>query len=135
MIELTTAALDTAEQAAGNGPVVMVNLLWFRETPDYPPDFAEAKPDARTGYYEGYVGGFRAACEEVGVTPELLFVGKQLSGILVGQNDDWDEIAAVRYKSFADLRKILDNETYIQTAKPHQLAVIANWRFIATREG
>lgn len=134
MIELTTAALNAAEQAVGDGPVVMVNLLWFRDMPDYPPDFTDAKPDARTGYYEGYVGGFRAACEEVGVIPELLYAGKQLSGILVGPNDDWDEIVVVRYRSFADLRKILDNETYIRAAKPHRFAVIANWRFIATRD-
>ena len=55
--ELDNAALDAAAAAIGQGPVVMVNLLRFRDVPQYPEGFAEAKPDSRTGYYEGYVGG------------------------------------------------------------------------------
>ncbi|MEO9337145.1 hypothetical protein ABFT80_06880 [Mesorhizobium sp. SB112] len=133
MNELSPAAIDEAEQTLGDGPVVMVNLLWFRETPDYPADFVDAKLSARTGYYEGYVGGFRAAAEQVGVVPELLYAGTQLHGLLAGPEDDWDEIAIVRYDSFADLRKILNSEIYAQAAKPHRLAVVANWRFFATR--
>jgi hypothetical protein len=132
-LELTTAALDAAEQALGPGPVVMVNLLRFRDTPDYPEGFAEARGDVRSGYYEGYVGGFQATCQALGITPELIYAGTQVSGILVGPDDHWDEIVLVRYQRFADLRQILDHELYIQTAKPHRFAVIADWRFIATR--
>lgn len=131
-IELTTAALDAAEQALGTGQVVMVNLLWFRDAPDYPEGFADAKPDARSGYYEGYVGGFTATCQALGIAPELIYAGTQRSGILAGPGDDWDEIVVVRYQGFADLRKILEHDTYLTTAKPHRLAAIADWRFIAT---
>jgi hypothetical protein len=132
-LELDTVALDEATQAIGKGPVVMVNLLRFRDTPEYPADFADAKPDSRIGYYEGYVGGFRAACEELGVTSQLLFAGARVHSLLAGPGDDWDEMAVVRYDSFADLRKILDSETYTRRAKPHRFATLSDWRFIATQ--
>lgn len=131
--ELDDAALDAAAQAIGEGPVVMVNLVKFREAPDYPEGFAEAKPDSRSGYYEGYVGGFRAACESTGVIPELLYAGQRVHNLLAGPDDHWDDIVVVRYDSFADLRTILDSDVYARHAKPHRFAAIADWRFIATR--
>ncbi len=132
-LELDPAALDEAAQAIGDGPVVMINLLRFRDTPEYPAGFVDAKPDSRSGYYEGYVGGFRAACEEIGVAPQLLFAGPRVYGLLASPDDNWDEIAVVRYGRFADLRKILDSDTYVRRAKPHRFAVLADWRFIAAQ--
>lgn len=126
--------LDQAARAIGDGPVVMVNLLRFRATPDYPLGFEGAHADSRSGYYHGYVGGFRLAAEELGIAPELVYAGAQLAGLLVGQDDLWDEIAIVRYADFADLRRILASDTYVRHAKPHRFAVLADWRFIATKE-
>ncbi|WP_126975643.1 hypothetical protein [Frigidibacter oleivorans] len=132
-LELDDTALDEAEQAIGDGPVVMVNLLRFRDVPDYPAGFADAKESAQSGYYEGYVGGFRKTCEELGITPQLLFAGPRVHSLLAGPDDNWDEIAVVRYERFGDLRKILESSTYARLAKPHRFAVLADWRFIATR--
>lgn len=134
MLEISDAALTHAERTIGEGPVVMVNLLWLREKPDYPAGFADAKPDSLAGYYEGYVGGFREACAELGVEPELVYAGPRVVGILAGPGDDWDQIAVVRYKQFSDLKRILESETYARRAKPHRFAVVADWRFIATRD-
>lgn len=131
--ELDDVTLDKAAQAIGQGPVVMVNLLKFRETPAYPDGFAEAKPSSRSGYYEGYVSGFHAACEAAGVTPHLIYAGQRIHNLLAGVDDRWDDIVVVRYDSFADLRAILDTDVYVRRAKPHRFAVIADWRFIATR--
>ena len=131
-LDLDDNKLDAAARAIGDAPVVMVNLLRFRATPHYPANFAHAFLDSRQGYYEGYVGGFRAACAEVGVAPELVYAGAQAAGILVGADDDWHEIAVVRYPSFADFRRIIATDTYILRAKPHRLAVLEDWRFIAT---
>lgn len=131
--ELDDVALDAAAQAIGQGPVVMVNLVRFRAAPAYPDGFAEAKPDSRSGYYEGYVGGFYAACEAAGVTPQLLYAGQRVHSLLAGPDDHWDDIVIVRYDSFADLRAVLDSAVYARRAKPHRFAAIADWRFIATR--
>ncbi|WP_315764876.1 hypothetical protein [Sphingomonas sp. Y38-1Y] len=131
-LELTEANLDAAAAAIGDGPVVMVNLLRFRDTTDYPAGFEATYADARQGYYEGYVGGFRAACAEVEVVPELIYAGPRAAGVLSGTDDDWDEIVLVRYPAFADFRRIIDTDTYVRLAKPHRFAVLADWRFIAT---
>lgn len=133
-LELDDRRLDEAGRAIGDGPVVMVNLLRFRETPDYPLGFAGAHADSRSGYHQGYVGGFRLAAEELGIAPELVYAGAQLAGLLVGADDLWDELAVVRYADFSDLRRILASDTYARHAKPHRFAVLADWRFIATRE-
>jgi hypothetical protein len=132
-LELHEDKLDDAARAFGEGPVVMVNLLRFRGATEYPPDFPGALSDPKRGYYEGYVSGFRAACAEVGVAPELVYAGAQVAGILVGPDDDWDEIAIVRYPSFADFRRIIATDAYIRLAKPHRSAVLKDWRFIATK--
>jgi hypothetical protein len=132
-LELEDRTLDEAAHAIGDGPVVMVNLLRFRDTPAYPVGFEGARPNSRSGYHEGYVGGFRRAAEELGIAPELIFAGARLAGVLAGPDDDWDEIAVVRYEGFADLRRIIVSDTYIRHAKPHRFAVLADWRFIATK--
>ena len=132
MNELNKAALDEASRTVGDGPVVMVNLLWFRDKPEYPPGFEGAKPDARSAYYEGYVDAFRVVAQEVSVTPEVVYVGQNLSGVLAGPDDDWEEIVLVRYQTFGDLRKMIESETYARIANPHRKAAIANWRFFVT---
>lgn len=133
-LELDDCQMDEAARAIGDGPIVMVNLLRFRERPDYPVGFEGARPDSRSGYYEGYVGGFRRAAAELGLTPELVYAGVRLADLVVGPDDTWDEIAVVRYAAFADLRRIMVSDTYVRHAKPHRFAVLADWRFIATKE-
>ncbi|MGX9424797.1 MULTISPECIES: hypothetical protein [Bradyrhizobium] len=133
MNELTKEALDAAERAVGEGPVVMINLLWFRNAPDYPAGFEGAKPNARSAYYEGYASAFRTTAEDLGVASQVVYAGNRLNGLLAGPNDDWDDIVVVRYERFADLRKIVESDAYDRTATPHRLAGIANWRFFATR--
>lgn len=130
---LTDLTLDEAEEAAGKATVVMINHLWFRDEPEYPADFSDHKPDAREGYYAGYVPGFRQAAEEVGVEPELIYAGRRLNSLLAGPDGDWDEIVIVRYQSFQDLRQILNSTAYKENAEPHRLAVIKKWHFFATR--
>ncbi|WP_338661977.1 hypothetical protein VQH23_17310 [Pararoseomonas sp. SCSIO 73927] len=133
MNELSLEAFDAAAGAVGDGPVVMVNLLRFRARTEYPAGFEGARPDPRSAYYEGYVGGFRAAAAELGVSATLVYAGHWVSGLLAGPEDGWDDIVVVRYERFADLRAILASESYARGAVPHRLAGIADWRFIATR--
>lgn len=133
MNELTPGTLAAAEREIGQGPVVMVNLLWFRTAAEYPANFEGAKPDARSAYYEAYAGAFRAIAQEMGVATELVYAGSRLAGFIAGSDDDWDDMVLVRYNSLADLRKVVESETYAVRANPHRMASIRNWRFIATR--
>ena len=130
--DLTTAAMDDAAPAIGNGPVTMVNLLWFRDAPGYEPGFAEAKPDVRSAYYEGYAGAFVAVAKELGVEGvEIVFVGSRKDGLVAGPDDDWDDIVILRYPSFADFRRIVESDQYLRQANPHRVASIAYWRLTA----
>lgn len=131
--ELTTAAMDAAEQVVGEGPVVMVNLLWFRDVPDYPDGFDNAKPNSRTAYYEGYAGAFQSIARELGIATQLIYAGDRSHGLIAGPEDDWDAIVIVRYDRFSDLKRIVESDTYRMAASPHRLAGVANWRFFATR--
>ena len=131
--DLTTAAMDSAAASIGAGPVTMVNLLWFREQPEYEAGFADAKPDVRRVYYEGYAGAFVAAAKELGVAGvEVVLAGSRKAGLVAGPDDDWDDIVVVRYRSFADFRKIVESDRYLKTASPHRVASVANWRLVAT---
>jgi len=54
---------------------------------------------------------------------------------LVGPPDEpWDEVALVRYPSFADFRRVVENPRYLREAVPHRRAALADWRLIAIAE-
>lgn len=134
--ELTPTAMDAAAAAIGDGPVTMVNLIWFRDAVEYPAGFDGARPDPRGAYYEGYAGAFNRIAAELGVTGvELVLRASRTGGLVSAPEDDWDDLVIVRYQSFADFRRIVESEPYHRLASPHRLAGISNWRLIATRAG
>lgn len=131
--DLTTAAMDAAAPSIGAGPVTMVNLLWFRDQPEYDAGFADTKPDVHSAYYEGYAAEFVAVAKELGVEGfEVVLAGSRKDSLVAGEGDDWDDIVIVRYESFADFRKIVESDRYVKAASPHRIASVANWRLIAT---
>lgn len=132
-VELPKYVLDDAVTRVGDGPVVMVNLLTFRERPLYPDGFADRKSTARAAYYEGYAGAFGQIAAMLGIKYELVHAGSQLLTLVPLEPESWDDIVIVRYRSLSDLRRITETEDYARHAAPHRLAGIAAWRFIATR--
>ena len=130
--ELSQQVLAAAAPSLGDGPVTMVNLVWFRDRAIYPDGFEGAPTEAREAYYEGYAGAFAAVAAEVGVTGvEVLLKGSRTVGLIVGPDDDWDDIVIVRYPSFAAVRAIVESEQYRRLADPHRRAAVENCRFIA----
>jgi hypothetical protein len=134
MNELSPQTLEAAISSIGEGPVVLVNLLWFRETPRYASEFISGKTTAKDAYFEGYAQVFREIAQELGVTSELLYAGDRVAGLLAAAEDDWDRIVIVRYQRLADLKLIMNTEAYRIKAAPHRLAAIENWRFFATKQ-
>ncbi len=133
LCDLTKAALDAAAPALALGPVTMVNLLWFRPSVAYADEVPDPHPDARSALYDGYVPAFAEVSEELGVTGiEPVFVGRNAAGLVAAPEDNWDDIVIVRYRSFADFRKIVESDQYLRRAKPHHRAALANWRITAT---
>lgn len=132
-VELPGHVLNEAVTRVGDGPVVMVNLLTFRDSPLYADGFADRKSSARAAYYEGYAGAFGQIAARLGIEYELVHAGRQLLTLVPREPKSWDDIVIVRYRSLADLRRITETEDYARHAAPHRLAAIAAWRFIATR--
>ena len=131
--ELTSQALDDAAAALGDGPVTMVNLLWFRAEVAYAGPVDAAEPDPRSALYRGYAVAFSEIARDLGVEGvEVVYVGQRAAGLVAAPEDDWDDLVIVRYRSFADFRKIVESEPYGRRARPHHRAAIANWRLTAT---
>jgi len=121
-----------ATKRLGNGPVVMINLLCFKDQPQYADGFENKKTTARSAYYEGYASAFQQIAAALGISTELVYAGSQLMTLLPEEAETWDDIVIVRYNSFADLLAIIDSPDYASQAAPHRLASIASWRFVAT---
>ncbi len=135
LYDLTEEALDAAAPVLGTGPVTMVNLIWFRSEVAYVGEVSDPQPDPRSALYKGYVSAFGAVAEKLGVSEiEPVFVGHRAAGLVAAPEDDWDDIVIVRYRSFADFRKIVESHEYARRAKPHHRAAVANWRITATVE-
>ena len=131
--DLTEEALDAAAPALGDRPVTMVNLLWFRSEVAYAGDVAHAQPDPRSALYKGYAVAFMEIAQELGLEGvEAVYIGHRSVGLVATPEEDWDDLVIVRYRSFADFRKIVESEQYARRAKPHHRAAIANWRLTAT---
>ena len=112
----------------------MVNLLWFRTAAEGPTGTQDAKADAPKAYYEGYVGPFVGIKQQLGIEGvEVAFNATQAAGLVRAPGDDWDDDVVVRYRSFADLRRIIESEAYERLAASIRRAAFANWRLTATR--
>ena len=130
--DLTKAELDSAAPELGDGPVTMVNQLWFRSEVAYSDDAPTRHSDPRSALYNGYAVAFVEIAQELGVLGvEAVFVGQRKAGLVATPEDNWDDLVIVRYGSFADFRKIVESEQYARRAKPHHRAAIANWRLTA----
>lgn len=130
--QLTTSSLNAAAQTLGEGRIHMVNLLWFRDFPSYPPDFDGALADVRKAYYEGYAGAFRNIVCALEIEIDLAFAGSRLAGLVAGSDDEWDDVAIVSYPSFEAFRAVVEHADYQRLALPHRIAAVRNWRLIAT---
>ena len=134
LTDLTEEALDAAASGLGDHPVTMMNLLWFRSEVAYAGDIAHAQPDPCSALYKGYAVAFMEIAQELGVEGiEAVYVGHRAAGLVATQEEDWDDLVIVRYRNFADFRKIVESGQYARRAKPHHRAAIANWRLIATK--
>ncbi|MFK3690779.1 hypothetical protein ACI2J4_10875 [Agrobacterium tumefaciens] len=131
---LSMEILSEAAERLGNEPVVMINLLRFREKPLYEVGFDDgAKLTSRSAYYEGYAQAFQQIAAKLGVTSERVYIGSQAMTLVSNEDEQWDDIVIVRYRSFADLRSIIEHRDYKLKAEPHRQAAVKCWRFIASR--
>jgi hypothetical protein len=131
-VEITPSALTSASASIADGPVFMVNLLRYKERADYADKADMAGKTGREAYFEHYVPAFRAVAAAEGV--DVFYLGAVMSSVVAPDGERWDDVAIVRYPSFAAFRRIVESPEYLETAAHHRKAALDDWRLIATNK-
>ena len=127
----------TAEQVSAitdldqSAPVVMLNLVRFRDTADYSghPELAPQQPISGSNAYERYGEAAQPHLAEAGASVEYL---GSCSAPVIGPTDEqWDAIILVRYPSAAAFIAMVAKPDY-QVLSGHRTAALADSRLIPT---
>ena len=111
-------------------PVVMINLLKFRDAAAYPKG-SDAAPCSGRKAYERYSRVALNKVIEVGGRP--IWAGEGLGSIIGPEEEGWDEAILVRYPSVEAFVSMLGMPEY-QAVTIHRTAALEDSRLIATRE-
>lgn len=111
------------------GPVVMLNLLKFREVADYSgaphlaPDTEISGKQAYKRYIEHTLPFLKAAGSEV------LFQGKGGAFLIGPEEEDWDTVLLVKHTNAAKFLQFASSEEYLKGAG-HRTAALADSRLL-----
>lgn len=111
-------------------PIVMVNLLKFRDSANYPTD-SDHSPCSGEEAYKRYSKVASVKIREAG--GEIHFASRSM-GTLIGPTDEeWDQVILVKYPSFKAFVGMIMAEEY-QAASVHRTAAMENSRLIMSEE-
>lgn len=118
-------------------PIVMVNLLRYRDEADYAGAAGtgagfDASPCTGREAYARY-GAVAVECvAEAG--GRVQWAGRVAAGVIAPEGEEWDDVVLVRYPSRAAFLRMLASERYRAVA-PHRTAALLDSRLIATEGG
>ena len=117
-----------------SGPIVMLNLLRFRDVADYSasPELAPAEPISGSKAYEHYMKHTRPFLEGGG--GEVLFMGKGSSFLIGPSEEKWDAVLLVKQQSKDSFMAFAQNEGYLK-GLGHRTAALADSRLMPMKEG
>ncbi len=118
---------DFARSAPDARPIVMLNLLRFREVADYG-DSREAAVSGKKAYSH-YSRAVMPLLWEVGGQP--LWMGKARAGVIVPDGESWDEVLLVQYPSRAAFVRMVTSDAYRRILH-HRTAALADSRLVET---
>lgn len=116
-----------------DGPVVMLNLLRFRQTADYSahPELAPESPISGAEAYQRYTQHTLPFLQESG--GEVLFMGNG-GHCLIGPTDErWDLVLLVRHKSASVFLEFAQNQAYL-AGLGHRTAALEDSRLLPIRQ-
>lgn len=127
-VEQAIASIDP------NKPVYMLNLLKFRPVAVYDPSTpAEIRSlpscSGQDAWQQRYVPAFFALPTMNG--SRVPFSGKMVGKVLGLKDDDWDEVALVKYENIGVFRDTVMSEEYMRMVVPHRVAALADARLFA----
>jgi hypothetical protein len=116
------------------GPVVMLNLLRFREVADYSatPHLAPTQAISGAEAYQRYIEHTLPHLQASG--GELVFLGEGGSFLIGPAHERWDAAMLVRQRSVADFIAFASNEEY-GAGLAHRMAALEDSRLLPLVEG
>lgn len=116
-----------------SGPVVMLNLLRFKETADYSgsPELAPENPITGKEAYRLYKKHTVPFLEEAG--GEMIFLGKGGHFLIGPEEEAWDEVLLVRHASVDKFMAFARNEGYLKGIG-HRTAALTDSRLLPIEE-
>ena len=116
-----------------SGPVVMLNLLKFRDVADYSadPQLAPAAPISGSQAFDRYVTHTLPFLRESG--GEVLFLGEGGAFLIGPAEERWDRVMLIRQASVASFLSFASHEGYL-AGLGHRTAALADSRLLPLTE-
>jgi len=129
----TADQLRAMQNEGPDGPIVMVNLLKYREKAAYAADRTEAKENLSGREAYRRYGMTAIQCVNA-LGGGLVWSGPQALVFIGGHEQDWDDIVCVRYPSRQAFLKMISNPEYL-AATYHREAGLARTALICCKAG
>lgn len=115
-------------EAPDAAPIVMLNLLRFRDVADY----GAGGPQGVSGKsaYGRYSKAVTPLLFEVGGCP--LWMGRGRAALIAPEGEAWDEVLLVHYPSRAAFMRMVESDAY-RAIMHHRTAALSDSRLIETR--
>ena len=111
-------------------PIVMVNLLKFRNQASYPAG-SEHSPCSGEEAYKRYSKVASVKIREAG--GNIHFASRSMGTVIAPPGEEWDQVILVKYPSFKAFVGMIMAEEY-QAASVHRTAAMEDSRLIMTEE-
>lgn len=123
------AVLAAAAVLPKDQPVVMINLLRYREHADYGDRIGLPPCSGREAYYERYASISFPLVQKLG--GKVFWLGKVSASVIGPPDERWDDALLVEYPSFSALQALFSHPEYIANLF-HRTAALEDSRLIAT---
>jgi uncharacterized protein (DUF1330 family) len=122
------ASFANGDGSEAQEPVIMINLLRYRDQANYPAGFAAEPCGGREAYqrYGSAVGGLIAAAGG-----RVLWAGHVAASVIAPDDEEWDDVVLVEYPSRSAFVGMISSPAY-QAAAPHRTAALLDSRLIAS---
>lgn len=127
-IEPTPEALAALAALDSEGPIVMINLLRFREQAEYPAGSGDAPCSGRDAYAR-YGAGVFPLLGKAGA--RVVWSGSVELAAIAPEGEAWDQAILVEYPSARHFLEMVTSADY-QACSYHRSASLADSRLLAT---
>jgi len=122
--------IEFRDEPVSNKPIVMLNMLRFREQADYSDTGMDAVPCSGREAYDRYSKRAIPLLLEVGATP--LWMGEVRSSLIAPDGESWDQVILVYYPSRRSFMKMVRTKAYVEILG-HRAAALLDSRLIETQ--